>query len=309
MTSDQFKIHAICLVKDEIDVIGQSLGAALSWCDYIYVYDNGSTDGTWEFVQRLANKHQGIIPFKQDAKTFHNGMRSEVFNHFRKNASRGDWWCILDADEFYVDDPKLFLAKVPSAYGVVCSASLQYYFTDHDWELFQQSPDLYADDVPVEKKLRYYLNNWSELRFFRHYDHLSWSNERSSPRNLPPVCPVRICLKHYQYRSPQQMEKRLALRFGSPRPFVHEVQRNWQATVLDTTKTSHATILGGSEAPVWQDRIMPAATLYVDRKDGRYVVREDLMPRLPLHLRHTLKALIEEFARRVRKRLRIGDKI
>ena len=37
-------------VKNEVDIIDQSLRAAASWCSKIYVFDNGSDDGTWETV-------------------------------------------------------------------------------------------------------------------------------------------------------------------------------------------------------------------------------------------------------------------
>jgi hypothetical protein len=31
----------------------------------------------------------------------------------------GDWWCILDADEFYIDDPREFLEAVPKRFSSV----------------------------------------------------------------------------------------------------------------------------------------------------------------------------------------------
>jgi hypothetical protein len=33
-------------------------------------------------------------------------MRLELLNQYRASASDGDWWCILDADEIYIDDPR-----------------------------------------------------------------------------------------------------------------------------------------------------------------------------------------------------------
>jgi glycosyltransferase involved in cell wall biosynthesis len=50
---DDFKIHCIALCKNEADVIGVCLQEAVKWADYIYVYDNGSSDGTWEIVKKL----------------------------------------------------------------------------------------------------------------------------------------------------------------------------------------------------------------------------------------------------------------
>jgi len=34
------KIYAICLVKNEADIIAQTLMAAKSWADAVFVYDN-----------------------------------------------------------------------------------------------------------------------------------------------------------------------------------------------------------------------------------------------------------------------------
>ena len=45
------KIHSICVVKNEADIVGYCLREALKWSDYVYVYDGESTDGTWEVVK------------------------------------------------------------------------------------------------------------------------------------------------------------------------------------------------------------------------------------------------------------------
>src|SRR5438270_838012 len=108
-------IYAISLVKNEADIIAQNLIAASHWAEAIFVLDNGSSDGTWEMVQALANRNSAIVPFRQDAQPFRDSMRSDVLRVFSSRARSGDWWCILDADEFYVDvDPRHFLARVPA---------------------------------------------------------------------------------------------------------------------------------------------------------------------------------------------------
>lgn len=37
------KLNAICIIKNEADIIIETLHNALRFCDTIYVFDNGST--------------------------------------------------------------------------------------------------------------------------------------------------------------------------------------------------------------------------------------------------------------------------
>ena len=228
------KIHALCTLKDEDDVVAEALIAAAEWCDHIYVLDNGSTDRTWEIVNELAATIPAIVPWKVDDKPFTDSVRAEIFAHFRDRAEPGDWWCEQDADEFYVDDPRVFLRKVPEAYSVVWAASFSYYFSDRDAERYREDPELYADDVPVAEKIRYYLNHWSEPRFFRHSDRIRWEGGGFPPFvHSQPVYPVRIWLKHFPYRSPQQIDKRLAARSATVAAghFAHEAIADWGEAV------------------------------------------------------------------------------
>jgi len=149
------KIWALCVVKDEADIIAECLRSAARWCDAIYVLDNGSGDGTSEKVQRLAGEIPAVVPFKQDPTPFSEALRGEVFERYRHLSADGDWWCRLDADELYIDDPKAFVAAVPPQFDVIWSASFQYYFTEVDRDRWAADPALFADDAPVEAKCRH----------------------------------------------------------------------------------------------------------------------------------------------------------
>jgi hypothetical protein len=288
------KIHAICLVKNEADVLRESLGAALHWCDHIYVFDNGSDDGSWELVQDLAHQYSQIAPYKQDDVPYSYGLRAEIFNAFRAQADPQDWWCRLDADEFYIDDPRIFLLKVPIRLQTVWSASLNYYFTDEDALAYQQDPMRFLQ-TPIRQRLRYYCNNWGELRFFRHNDGIVWTPTQDSGGFPPamftaPAYPVRIWLKHYQYRSPEQIERRLRTRrpaIQARAGFLHESTPNWRSAIATKRdapldfKDARPDFAGSR----WQDRIVPAASLDCDAFDRRYVVNENLMPSFPIRRR------------------------
>ena len=308
------KIHGLCLVKNEADIIQETLISALHWCDHIYVLDNGSNDGTWELVRELAKQHSQIVPYKQDNAIYSNGLRADIFHAFRLNASPRDWWCQLDADELYIDDPRIFLAKIPYRFRAVWAASFNYYFTDQDAISYKQDPIGYLK-IPVQQRLRYYLNNWGELRFFRHSGDIVWARTQHHggvPKALyeAPAYPVRLWLKHYQYRSPEQIERRLLTRrpaIEGRGAFRHEMLSNWRADFATKRASSPNFEDAGLEfaGAHWEERIVPAASLDYDGFDRRYVVNESLMPQFPLRPpRSRLRAVIPEPIRKPLGRLR-----
>jgi glycosyltransferase involved in cell wall biosynthesis len=260
------KIHALCVARNEADILEQTLRSAAKWCDFIYVLDNGSNDGTWEKVQALARELPCITPFMQDSRPFDDGIRGKILRRYATRANRGDWWCILDADEFYIDDPREFLERVPERYRAVWMQLYVYLFTDKDLAAYRQNPALYDDCIPIEQRLRYYVNGeHSELRFFRHSDSFKYV-----PGNgLHPIYPRRIRLKHFAYRSPGQIRLRLDTRREPMQrgEFLHEKRANW--------------VFGGRIVPgpaqpedfpqSWEERVKLSSRCHFDKLDGVYI--------------------------------------
>lgn len=282
------KIRALCVMKNESDVIVQSLTHALEWCDEIFVLDNGSNDGGWEKVQALSHLEPQIKLAGQDVRAFHDGIRAQIFNAYNANARRGDWWCRLDADEFYIDNPRELLSSIPEKYFSVWSASISYYFTEVDAAIYYLNPEQYGDDISVHNKCRYYLNHWSEPRFFRHIPGLRWKpSDGGYPRTLwsYPPAPTRIRLKHFAYRSPQQIQKRLDSRreqASHGNEFSHETILDWgQAVANIRARGKFEGTEGGLVPTSWKERIVPSSALDFDSGDGLLVLNEALMPRLP----------------------------
>jgi glycosyltransferase involved in cell wall biosynthesis len=236
------------------------LEAAAKWCDAIYVFDTGSDDESWDQVEKIAAKYPQVVPFKREARDFDDGLRAEVFAAFRDRASAGDWWCRLDADEIYAEDPREFLEKVPLCHHVVWSIHLQYYFTEGDRERHERG------EVSLP---RFYKANASEPRFFRHRDRLVWSRG-AWPRHLGIVHPSRIKLKHYQYRSPEQIQRRLDTRREA-------ATAGWEH-------------FGHSLEPSWRDKVVPAEGLDFDDGSDHYLIDET---QLPQHLEPPFRRLVK----------------
>lgn len=293
-------IHALSLIKNEADIIEYSLGAAVRWCDHIYVFDNGSTDGTWEKVQAMAKEFPAIVAWKQDPKPFRDGLRAEIFCNFRHRVRLGDWWCILDADEIYIDDPPEFLASVPDCYRSVWPQLYSYAFTDKDAAEYARDPEGY-EKVPAPERLRYYvLGEYTVPRFIRHARNLN----THPALNRHPIYPRRIKMRHYSNRSPRQIDCRQETR-REPMlrgEFVHEKRSYWLPGGFCVPGPAALSDLPGG----WEERVVPSEKCQLDTGV------DSLLPPLPwdwdlsfspLPQRNRTATRLKRIARRVARSL------
>ncbi len=229
------KLYGICLVKNEDDIIAQSLTYATQHCDRIFVLDNGSTDETWHIVQGLAQQNSAIVPFEQTLKPFSNGLRGIVYNAVHGELSEDDWWFILDADEFLAEDPRPVIeTAVRERADFIHSWFAQFFFTERDLEAWEERKD--RRDLPIFDRRRYYVIDWQEPRLFRNQPH--WHGNVGVmgfvPDSLKRVCSRRILNRHYQFRDPEQIEKRLRLRYGHPLFAEHVQSSDWRSVIRDS---------------------------------------------------------------------------
>jgi hypothetical protein len=194
---------------------------------------------------------------------------------------------------YFYDDPRDFLSRVPRKFGFIRSATFNYYFTDRDLAAYERNPDAWLAR-PVRDRLRYYENNWSEGRFVRHKSNLRWANNIWPP-NRGRIYRDRIRLKHFQYRSPEQITRRLSIRQPQSNVFQHEAGKamatpasganhRWVEEWLRQSDRSKAT---------WRDRIRSANSCKYDAGDGQLVLQEELMPRLPNPALDIIRALLQ----------------
>lgn len=286
------KVFSLCCVRDENDVIGETLRAALRWSDKIFVFDNASVDGTSETLAAMAAAHPQIVLYARDDRPFAEEIRADIFEANRGVASPGDWWCRLDSDEIYIDDPRDILGAITAQYGFVYSATHNFYMTDVDVARYEDDPQAWLAR-PVSERLKFYQNNWSEPRFVRHRPNLLWQGHQW-PLNRGRTFPGRIRLKHFQYRSPEQIARRLAIRQTRLDIFPHEAKRDLCVPGADRADWSAQWMKGAAfEQASWKDRVRPAAECDRDGDDGVYIAREDLMPALPSPVTDAMRAAVQ----------------
>ena len=266
------KIFGNCLVKNEADMIVETLTHAARWCDRMFIFDNGSTDGTWEKVLELSKRDPKVVPYKSASVPYRDSLRRETFNHYRSECAAGDWWCKLDADELYHENPREFLSAVPTRHHVVWGVNFQFYFTESDTARFAANANAYPPHTAAEHALRHYRCEYSETRFFRYRPGLVWDNG-SAPRHLGVVHPRRIRFKHYQYRSPTQIQLRL--------------QTRQQAMA-----SGCGTFQGYCEATDWRKKIVPVASCHSMDEPVPLVIEEEKLPR---HIEPPLQRAVKLF--------------
>jgi len=210
------KFHAIMIIRDEADVIGECLTHLLTWCDSLSVYDTGSTDGTWEIVRDAASKDRRINPVASEPVIAEGDTRGYLFSRVRDRFKPGDWIARVDADEFYHVSPREWIAaNVAPHEARVFAQMYEFVLTKADYAAYEAGLPCPPNDInrPVQERVtRYIIQSDVEPRFFRFRGGMRWAPGQPGPWNpgLPAV--KRIPVRHYRWRSFEQLRRRCALR-------------------------------------------------------------------------------------------------
>ncbi len=104
------KFHVLLPVRDEADLIRESLMTLLRWADLIHVFDTGSIDDTWQIVTELARHDSRILPIGSEPVYFsEHRVRGYIFDRARHHMVSGDWVVRADVDEFHHISPPDFV--------------------------------------------------------------------------------------------------------------------------------------------------------------------------------------------------------
>jgi glycosyltransferase involved in cell wall biosynthesis len=233
------KLYGICQVKNEDDIIAQTLTYALRHCTKIFVIDNGSTDESWNIVQSLSKQYPQIVPLLQTYEPYSEGQRALAYNKYHSELSDQDWWLVLDADEFLAEDPQPVIQRaMRDNADIIQTWQIQFFYTDVDHKNWLEGRD--SRDLPIFVRRRYYNINWQEARLFRNNPRQPWDIKISKfiPDGHTKVCRRRILNRHYQYRDPEQIQQRLALRLGHA-SFRHVTNLDWQSVIICSRKLNY----------------------------------------------------------------------
>jgi glycosyltransferase involved in cell wall biosynthesis len=284
------KLYAICLIKNEDDIIAQTLKYATRYCDKIFVIDNGSTDRTWELVNGLSKQFPQIVPFVQTQAPYDDGLRWMAYDAHHQGMSDTDWWLVLDSDEFLAEDPRPVIQQaMDEGADIVVAWQIQFYFTERDLADWETGKD--ARDRSIFERRRYYRIDHQEPRLFRNRSAGTWeasplsrklgmppwfrgktgqgTQERCMPTHAGKISRRRILNRHYQYRDPEQIAKRLKLRYGQSSFAAQVPSMDWRSKLRAARYLDHH-----KDGEPWRFRIVGLASCYSGRV--RYAIHSRL---------------------------------
>ena len=198
------KLNAIMTVKNEVDIVEETLLNAMKFCHKIYIYDNNSTDGTWEVLNEMASRFNDLVIVGQTDESRVRLLRNRIYNRYHSEYTADDWWYLLGADELLVESPIKVLKRASAASKNAMNVwHAQFYFTDVDYENYENE----NTKMPIAQRRRYYVLNWKAPRFFCNDPTKKWPENTTD--NLPPwssctysEAPIS---RRYCERTPEQM--------------------------------------------------------------------------------------------------------
>lgn len=235
------RFHGLMLVRDEGDVIAETLTHLLTWVDVLHIYDLGSADATWDIVQDFTGRDRRIIPYKREPTIYSDSLRCVLFDRLRGGFEKGDWICKLDGDEFYpVPPPKFVMERLSPEEGMVY---LQWYFFRMTTT---EAADYESGKVSIgsdrlrrigERRRFYKVSEYSEPRMFRYRPTMRWPETTHWPYNAGLLARERLPILHYPHRDPCQMARRFALRAAMKRRAAaagnHWKTADWREDLVD----------------------------------------------------------------------------
>jgi hypothetical protein len=210
------KFYALLPVRDEDDIILETLKALSEWADGIFILDTGSVDNTWKLINEYSKTCSKIL-WKQQLPVYYteSAVRGLLFNVARKFMKEGDWFLRVDADEFHDISPRIIVSKHLQTFE---SVVWHQYF---NFELLMNEVDNLQDQYAIlkertrpisQRRCWYTISEYSEPRMFKYRKSMKWPDVRSQPFNGGIRAKVRLPIRHYPHRDPLQLRKRCLLR-------------------------------------------------------------------------------------------------
>jgi glycosyltransferase involved in cell wall biosynthesis len=199
------KLNAIMTVKNEVDIVEETLLNAMKFCHKIYIYDNNSTDGTWEVLNEMAARFNDLVIVGQTDESQKGLLCNRIYNRYHSEYAADDWWYLLGADELLAESPIKALKRASAALKNTMNVwHAQFYFTDVDYENYESEDR----KKPISQRRRYYALNGKSPRFFCNEPTKKWPENvvNEIPSWASDVYAESPISRRFCQRTPEQMQ-------------------------------------------------------------------------------------------------------
>ena len=248
-------IIGLLLIKDEQDILKETLQNHIRFCHKIFVLDGTVGPGQIE-SQRICQSFAQVLEYHRDQDTgifpVRDGVRQYLLERARRQLGIGRWYAVLHGDEIWGEDPRSLCLQGHDGLAVRLYHFFPHSSQQHTWDL----------EAPAEDRCRWYMRpGIPESRLF-------FDNGRNFEVNrhsvtVPAGLKVRqteLVVKSYNYRSPLQAHARAVARKD------HRWQTNHYAHLLQGPQLFFRESLGQGHLR-WAD-FVPAGGGTVDCIDN-----------------------------------------
>ncbi len=191
-------VIGITMIRDEADILPATLGQMLRNVDHVIVADNGSTDGTREYLDSLADERVTVLD-EPRVGYFQSERMTELA---RRAAEMGAEWVVpWDADEWwYSGEP---IADILTAHpGAIVTAAIY----DH------VATALDPDEPDPTKRLGW--RRWAPCPLHKVACRTALRptiDQGNHGATYPTQAPLndKLVIRHFPYRSPEQFERKV----------------------------------------------------------------------------------------------------
>lgn len=217
-------IYGVGVVQNEADILAESLEWALRFCRHIWLWDLGSEDATAHVASHF-NTDRLTFSVREGLR-FSSSIKGRVFAEARPHIPPDAWIYIFDADEFLEGALPEVLAQAEQQKAEKIGVwQASFYPTPADLAKLREIGERIWAQCPVASRITHFRVEWFEWRFIRNAPDLVWDTSgphsvwRIGARSLVPLrgAPP-LFVRHYRYRSPQQVARRHQTRRTAPIP-------------------------------------------------------------------------------------------
>ena len=219
----------ILMVKDEVDIIAACLCDRLQKFDLVAIVDS-STDGTSAICKDVQNRYPDRVLYAWDNTPFSEKYyRGFLYNMLKDHGvTDNDWIWQLDTDIFFEGDKSAIIeanekADSQGANCIICKIR-QFYLTYED-----------IKQKTHWKDFKYHSINWQSKIIYKGLSTLYLKGASQETPTIPneKKATFTLLVNHYQYRSVDQIKKKVPRAFASP-GYAHIITDDYKYYIIDS---------------------------------------------------------------------------